>query len=390
MKKSKNNTEVKKLNRNRVFRFINSKQKTSMPEVAVALHMSSPTVLQIVRELHQTGVLRDVGELDSTGGRKARALATVKDIRCAVGIEITQNHIGIVLTDLTKNVKAGERLRKRFVFEEAYFKTLGQVLEEFIKKEQVEREKIVGVGILIPAIIDMSRNYITYSRALNLYDVAGDMFSHYIPYHCVLINDASAAAATEWGSGHLKENIVYLSLSNTVGGAILFQNPSDYTKDDYYSTNVFESMYRGNHCHSGEFGHVTIHPEGDLCYCGKKGCLDVYCSALRLSEETDGKLEQFFVELEQGNQKRRETWNTYMDNLAIAIDNLRMCFDCEVVIGGYVGSYMKPYVGELRNKIAKRNIFEGAGDYISVCKFQNEASALGAAEFYIEEFMNSI
>ena len=132
MKKSKNNTEVKKLNRNRVFRFINSKQKTSMPEVAVALHMSSPTVLQIVRELHQTGVLRDVGELDSTGGRKARALATVKDIRCAVGIEITQNHIGIVLTDLTKNVKAGERLRKRFVFEEAYFKTLGQVLEEFI------------------------------------------------------------------------------------------------------------------------------------------------------------------------------------------------------------------------------------------------------------------
>ena len=88
-----------------------------------------------------------------------------------MGIEITQNHIGIVLTDLTKNVKAGERLRKRFVFEEAYFKTLGQVLEEFIKKEQVEREKIVGVGISIPAIIDMSRNYITYSRALNLYDV---------------------------------------------------------------------------------------------------------------------------------------------------------------------------------------------------------------------------
>ncbi|CUX37862.1 ROK family transcriptional regulator [Clostridium sp. C105KSO13] len=390
MKKSKNNSEVKKLNRNRVFRYINSREKTSMPEVASALHMSGPTVLQIVRELNEAGVLQDAGELESTGGRKPKALVVGKDIRSALGIDITQNHIGIVLTDLTKTVKANVRLREKFVFEDAYFKTLGRVLEEFIEKEQVDRKKIAGVGISVPAIVDMPRNYITYSRALNLYDVAGDMFSRYISYPCILLNDASAAAATEWGSGFSKENIVYLSLSNTVGGAILFQNSSDFTEDNSDSTNVFESMYIGNHWHSGEFGHLTIHPEGDTCYCGKKGCVDAYCSALRLADETNGQLEQFFAELEQGNPKIKQVWDTYLENLSIAVDNLRMCFDCEVVLGGYVGSCMKPYFGELRDKVAKRNIFEGAGDYVSVCTFQNEASALGAAVFYIEEFMNSI
>ncbi|TCS78079.1 putative NBD/HSP70 family sugar kinase [Muricomes intestini] len=390
MKKSKNNSEVKKLNRNRVFRYINSKEKTSMPEVAAALHMSSPTVLQIVRELNEAGVLLDAGELESNGGRKPKALTTVKDIRYALGIEITQNHIGIVLTDLTKAVKASARLREKFVFEDAYFKTLGRVLEEFVEEEQVDKDKVTGVGISVPAIVDMPRNYITYSRALNLYDVAGDVFSRYIPYPCTLINDASAAAASEWGLGYLKENLVYLSLSNTVGGAILFQNSSEYMEDDDYSTSVFENMYIGNHWHSGEFGHLTIHPDGDTCYCGKKGCVDAYCSALRLSKETDGQLEQFFVELEKENPEIRKAWDTYLEDLSIAVDNLRMCFDCEVVLGGYVGSCMKPYISELRDKVARRNIFEGAGDYISVCTFQNEASALGAAVFYIEDFMNSI
>ncbi|MBA4701658.1 MAG: ROK family protein [Ruminococcus sp.] len=394
MKKIKNNSEVKKANRNRVFRYINSKEQTSMPEISAALRMSGPTVLQIVRELSEEGVLSEVGECKSTGGRKAKALASVKDIRYALGIDITRNHIGIVLTDLTKTVKSHVRLREKFVFEDAYFQTLGKVLEEFIDKAQVDREKIMGVGISVPAIIDMQRNYITYSRALGLYDVSGEEFSRYIPYPCILINDASAGAATEWISGCPKENMVYLSLSNTVGGAIIFQNASDFSESSYHPEGVFENMYIGNHWHSGEFGHVTIHPGGKTCYCGKKGCLDAYCSAQRLMELVEvgpeRQLEAFFEELERGNPRFQEVWDKYLENLSVGIDSLRMCFDCDVILGGYVGSCMKPYLRDLGMKIAELNIFEGAGDYISVCKFQNEASALGAAIFYIEEFMKGI
>lgn len=394
MKKSKNNSEVKKSNRNRVFRYINSKEKTSMPEIAAALRMSGPTVLQIVRELNEAKVLTEVGECKSTGGRKAKAFASVKDIRYALGIDITQNHIGIVLTDLTKTVKAHVRLREKFIFEDAYFQTLGRVVDEFIENKQIEKEKIIGVGISLPAIVDMQRNHITFSRALNLYDVSGKEFSRYISYPCTLLNDANAGAATEWTSGYPKESMVYLSLSNTVGGAIIFQNASDLNEEVYNPGSVYENMYIGKHWHSGEFGHHTIHPGGRVCYCGKKGCLDGYCSAQRLmervEERSEGQLEMFFEKLEQGESQMQEVWDEYMENLAIAVDNLRMSFDCEVVLGGYVGSCMKPYLRNLQKKIAEMNIFEGSGDYVSVCTFQNEASALGAAIFYIEEFVKEI
>ena len=53
MKRSTSNQEVKKLNRNRVFRYVNSREETSMPEISAALSISGPTVLKIVNELKE-------------------------------------------------------------------------------------------------------------------------------------------------------------------------------------------------------------------------------------------------------------------------------------------------------------------------------------------------
>ncbi|WP_318586116.1 hypothetical protein [[Clostridium] scindens] len=80
----------------------------------------------------------------------------------------------------------------------------------------------------------------------------------------------------------------------------------------------------------------------------------------------------------------------YLKDLAIAVDNLRMCFDCEIVLGGYVGSSMEPYIQEFRNLVAEKDIFENSGDYVYVCQYQQEASALGAAIFQIEKFIDTI
>ncbi len=80
MRKGTNSLEVKKLNRNRVFRYVNSRSETSMPDISAALDISGPTVLTIVKELKQDGIVEEVGELQSTGGRKAKAISAVKEI----------------------------------------------------------------------------------------------------------------------------------------------------------------------------------------------------------------------------------------------------------------------------------------------------------------------
>lgn len=150
------------------------------------------------------------------------------------------------------------------------------------------------------------------------------------------------------------------------------------------------NMYIGSNWRSGEFGHMVIHPGGKRCYCGKEGCVDAYCSALNLAELEDGNLESFFEKLKQGNQEYQKIWSTYLDDLAIAIDNLRMCFDCDIVLGGYVGSYMEPYIPEIRKRVAEKNIFDYKGSYVKACQYQVESSALGAAILLIEKYIDEI
>ncbi len=130
MRRGTNSLEVKKLNRNRVFRYVNSRSETSMPDISAALDISGPTVLTIVKELKSAGVVEEVGELQSTGGRKAKAIATVKDARYAVGMDVTENHVGFAYTDLSMKVLKHERIRKPFYNEEQYYQEIGQLLKE--------------------------------------------------------------------------------------------------------------------------------------------------------------------------------------------------------------------------------------------------------------------
>ena len=380
--------EVKRINRNRVFRYINGTDKTSMPDIASALGMSGPTVLQIVKELMELSLVKEVGMFQSTGGRKAKAIAVEQEYCYSLGVDITRNHLSFVLIDLAENIQKYVRIRKAFVFEETYFLQVRELLEDFVESCQIPRDKIIGVGISVPGIVDQVQNKITRAHTLNLLNVDGSIFSKYIPYPYTLLNDANAAVMAECSKEENLSNMAYLSLSNTVGGALVFKQNG--INEMGYQNGLFEKIYTGDNWRSGEFGHMVIHPGGRTCYCGKEGCLDAYCSALRLADLTDGDLGAFFREMENGSREFQGVWETYLDDLAIAVDNLRMCFDCDVVLGGYVGSYMEPYLEQLQEKVAKKNTFGYTGDYLKVCKYRTEMSALGAAVYQIENYINTI
>lgn len=390
MRRGTNSLEVKKLNRNRVFRYVNSRSETSMPDISAALDISGPTVLTIVKELKSAGVVEEVGELQSTGGRKAKAIATVKDARYAVGMDVTENHVGFAYTDLSMKVLKHERIRKPFYNEEQYYQEIGQLLKEFIDRNQIPGERMEGVGIALPGIVDRQNNILTDSHVFAIHGARRGMWADYIPYPCELLNDANAAAITEdLRGGRPESNMAYLSLSNSVGGAVIFADEMKSNTGTQVSNDDI-TMYMGNNWRSGEFGHMVIHPEGKICYCGKKGCLDAYCSALHLSRREDGSLKMFFEKMESGNEDYRRIWERYLKDLAIAVDNLRMCLDCEVILGGYVGNYMEPYLGRLQDMAAAKNIFGGSGEYVRICKYREESSAYGAALYQIENYISKI
>lgn len=383
--KRASNIEVKKINRNRIFRYVNKYERVSRPDIASALGISTPTVLQNINELLLEGLVLEVGEFQSTGGRKATAIAPVQDVFYAIGIDITQNHVGLVLTNLSGEILRHKRVSKIYRNKRDYYKEMADIAKTFLAEGAGTDFNIGGVGISIPGIINLLSNKIIYSHALNITNVDCSVFTEFIPYPCTFINDANAAGIAEIYHIEDKFNAAYLSLSNYVGGAIIQEHDSFGEHDMINSL-----LYLGDNLRAGEFGHMTLVPGGNHCYCGKNGCVDTYCSAKVLARHADESLEKFFEELKDGNDSYAAIWEEYLNYLAIEVNNLRMVFDCRVIIGGYVGSFIEPYIARLREKAESRNTFETDGTYILPCRYKVEASALGAALQCVESFICKI
>ena len=373
-KKKITNMEVKKKNRNEVFRYICKQGTVSNPDISYNMKISLPTATQITKELMAEGLLEEKGELQSTGGRRAKALSAVVGARLAVGLDITKNHIALVLTNIVGEILKYERICQPFAQGEPYYQKVSYRLELFLDESNIDREKILGVGISFPGIIDLDKELITYSHILGIEDIPFRSISSFFPYPCSFLNDANAGAYAEGFHGDGAGRVFYLSLSNTVGGAIFDRN----------------ELVHGKNFRCGEVGHMTIVMDGESCYCGKRGCLDAYCAAWRLSKAADGKLEQFFRLLDQGDTEAARMWDSYINYLAIAINNIHMVLDCDIVLGGYVGSCIGTHIQELWDSVAGRNTFGEKEPYVKACHYKVAAAALGAALKVVEAFVCQI
>ena len=373
--KNTNYRNIKQFNRNAVYKYLYRQQPQARQDIAYALNMSLPTVTQNLRELEQEGLVMESGEFESTGGRKAAAIEINYEARYAIGLDITQNHIGAVLIDLNCRVIFFKRIPLKFRPKSDYFKNLQTVIENVISEADIPEDKILGVGIGVPAIVDLTNQFITYGPLIDYTGGTLKEMARYIKLPVIMYNDANAAGFAELWNTNKNSSMLYLSLSNSVGGSILINS------DNFY----------GDHYRGGEFGHMTVRYDGPLCFCGQRGCLDALCNAQVLFESVESKrLEDFFIKLDEKSPTHLKIWDTYLDDLALASNNLRMAFDIDIVMGGYVGGLMEPYLDTLREKSSNRNTFERNGDYIDICQFKFEATAVGAALYWIDDFINKV
>lgn len=366
---------IKQVNRNRVFRLIAARQRISKQEIAAELKLSLPTTTQNLNSLKDEGLIEENGTFSSGIGRKARAVSIVADFRVAVGLDITPHHISLVLVDLNGSMMDHVREKFEIADSELCYGQLAEKVRNLIDKNKIRPEQILGMGITIPGIIAFDKKTITSAETLPVPPNFCQILQEYFDFPCLLFNDASCAGVAEfWKNDYENQTIAYLLLSNTVGGAILVNGKP------------FEGM--GNR--SAEFGHITLVPGGAKCSCGKRGCAEAYCSALCLSRKTDNDLAVFFREMNSGKEEYRKLLEEYLDYLAILLNDINMCLDCPVVLGGYMGPYLKPYIPRLSQLVVERSTFPTDGSYIKPCTCEFEAAAMGGALYHIEQFIKNV
>ncbi len=370
-----NTAELRKQNRNRVFRYIYaSDTPVTKQDVAQNLNLSLPTVGQNLKELQEAGLLETQGTFDSTGGRKPRAIGVASGVKISVGIMLSMYHIHLVCIDLRAKVVAQKSIERNFEDTDAYFHDIAKALEAFLDENELDRSRLLGVGIAVPGIPDAKRGIITLSRTLSSRDISITKLTEHIPYHCFIENDANAGGVSEWWNHQEHENMVYLSVQRGVGGAVLLDGV----------------RYMGRHHRSGEFGHMCIVPGGQRCLCGRRGCLEAYCSTARISTDLGITREEFFAALEAGNMEYQKIWSDYLDHLAIGINNIRMVLDCDIILGGVLAHYMTPYLDDLRFRLCNISPFETTGDYLKLARYLSWSTCVGVALHFISDFIDHI
>jgi predicted NBD/HSP70 family sugar kinase len=364
----------KRTTRNLVYQLVYQKGSISKPEIAAQLGISLPTAIQNVKSLQQEGLLEEGIVLESTGGRKATAITFRKNAHFALGTEITLNHISIVLINLASEIIEYARIEKIYENTPAYYQELVQLIERLVVVSGVNPNAILGAGFSVPGILTKDGQMIIYSHVLQVSALQCSTISRGLSYPSVMCNDANSAGIAEMWIRKNHNNAVYLSLSNAVGGAILLN----------------DALYTGENQRGGEFGHMTLVRDGLPCYCGRKGCVDAYCSALVLSRHTGGNIGLFFEKLKGGDKSLQAVWEQYLSYLTTVINNLLASFDCTVILGGYLGEYLEGYIGDIRQSVAGVTTFLGNEDYITSCAYKREASAVGAALLFVRPFINQL
>ena len=368
-------TELKKKNRNCVYRLIHKLRCIPKQRIVSELGLSLPTVTQNLGELMEEGLLCESGSFGNTGGRRARGYDIVPTAKVAVGVDINMKHYSVVVLDLLGQQLAHSREFTRFQNSDAYYEAVGKTVEHVIQASGVSPDSILGVGIAIQGIVNADNTAVSYGKIQGITGESVDRIGKYIRYPKKLFHDSDMAAYAEFWYSQSAEEAVYLSLSTNLGGAIIQAQPNN---------------------HVGAYGkarieHMTIVPGGRPCYCGQLGCADAYCSTSVLTSIIpDGHLSSFFKALKAGEPEASAAWEEYLDMLAIVINNARIMYDCDIVLGGYMGEYLEEYLDALKRRVYSRNSFDNTMDYIQLCRVRSEPVCVGAALQYIEEFISSI
>ena len=90
------------------------------------------------------------------------------------------------------------------------------------------------------------------------------------------------------------------------------------------------------------------------------------------------------------DEKAEKKWEEYLDYLAILISNLRMAYDMDIILGGEMGGYLSDYMIPLGEKVMKYNGFDHDLRYLKNCSYKKEASAVGAAKHFLQDFIGKI
>ncbi len=228
---------------------------------------------------------------------------------------------------------------------------------------------LLGIGVGVPGIIDIETGLVRASP--NLPDwvdyPARAIIEQRLKTVVILENDANVAAFGEKWLGAAKDysDVAMLTLGTGVGGGLV----------------TVGTIWRGANGMAGEFGHITVEPDGHPCGCGNRGCLEQYASAtavVRMAREaiannsqsglasaassnSEFSAKSIYNLAIQGDEEARRIYRYVGRCLGIALSSLVNSLNLPIyVIGGGVSSAWEAFSPSIFEELRRRSLVYAA------------------------------
>lgn len=257
----------------------------SCADLSVLTKRSVPLTTRVLNHLIDEGCVVETGLASSTGGRRPQMYSLRSDLMYVVSVAMDQLVTRIAIMDMHNHYACGpEEATLKLSNNPRGLEELGELIDGFIKRSGIPKDRIAGVGIGMPGFVDV-RKGINHSflntREGNIVSFLESRLS--VP---VLIdNDSSLIALAELrlGAARQHQNAMVINISWGVGLGLVLKG----------------ELFRGNNGFAGEFSHIPVFTNNKMCSCGKSGCLETEASLLTLTEKAMKGLQQGKISLLQ-------------------------------------------------------------------------------------------
>lgn len=328
-----NMDHARRFNRRVVLETVRLQAPLSRAEITRATGLAPQTISNIIAELSEAGLVRSVSRRSGGRGQPAVDLDINPDGGFTFGVSFGHGVLLVILTDVSGAVRDRAELDLASDAPEAVLDQIAATISAMLERQQVARQRVWGVGLVIPALFQDDRlvvlgevalpDWTDFSLRQSLQDKLG------LPV--LLENDATAAAIGErlYGAGRTLTDFAYIYIGAGIGGGLFLRG----------------QPYRGGYGKSGEIGHLVVDTGGRPCPCGNRGCLERYASvSLALKALGDvqaatvrrADLDRITTALEEGDERLLAWLDEAAASLRQAVVMIENMLDPQTVILGGV------------------------------------------------------
>ncbi|MGR6063019.1 transcriptional repressor XylR [Bacillus velezensis] len=374
---------VKKVNQKLLLNEILKNSPISRAKLSEMTGLNKSTVSSQVNTLMKENLVFEIGQGQSSGGRRPVMLVFNKKAGYSVGIDVGVDYVNGILTDLEGTIVLDQHHHLECNSPEITKDILIEMIHHFIANMPQSPYGLIGIGICVPGLIDKNQK-IVFAPNSNWRDIDLKSFIQKKFNVPVFIeNEANAGAYGEkvFGAAKNHDNMIYASIGTGIGIGVIINN----------------DLYRGVGGFSGEMGHMTIDFNGPKCSCGNRGCWELYASekALLKSLQTKEKKvsTQDIIDLAHlndiGTLHALQNFGFY---LGIGLTNILNTFNPQAIIlrNSIIESH--PIVlHSIKSEVSSRVYSQLDNSYELLPSFLGKnAPALGMSSIVIDHFLDMV